>query len=56
MLPGGWVKGDGVARALDWPWQDIATALHVSRQAVHEKHVVRRKAAAQAPGPEKERD
>ena len=31
------------ARAQGWSWQDIATTLHVSRQAVHEKHAVRRK-------------
>ena len=26
------------ARAQGWPWQDIADALGVSRQAVHKKH------------------
>lgn len=26
------------ARRLGWSWQDIATALGVSRQAVHKKH------------------
>jgi DNA-directed RNA polymerase specialized sigma24 family protein len=26
------------ARALGWSWADIATALGVSRQAVHKKH------------------
>lgn len=26
------------ARALGWSWQDIASALGVSRQAVHQKH------------------
>ena len=26
------------ARAEDWSWQDIATCLGVSRQAVHKKH------------------
>lgn len=32
------------ARAQGWTWQDIATALEVSRQSVHEKHATRRKA------------
>lgn len=32
------------ARREGWSWQDIATALRVSRQSVHEKHVTRRKA------------
>ena len=32
------------ARDQGWSWQDIASALHVSRQAVHEKHAPRRKA------------
>lgn len=26
------------ARAMGWSWQDIASALGVSRQAVHKKH------------------
>ena len=26
------------ARALGWSWKDIASALGVSRQAVHQKH------------------
>ncbi|HUQ38676.1 MAG TPA: hypothetical protein VM030_00855 [Acidimicrobiales bacterium] len=26
------------ARARDWTWQEIATALGVSKQAVHQKH------------------
>ena len=30
------------ARANGWPWQDIADALGVSRQAVHKKHARRR--------------
>ena len=33
------------AREQGWSWQDIATALAVSRQSVHEKHANRRKAA-----------
>lgn len=33
------------AREQGWTWQSIATALHVSRQSVHEKHATRRKAA-----------
>ena len=32
------------ARDQGWSWQDIATALLVSRQTVHEKHASRRKA------------
>ncbi|MCA1219756.1 hypothetical protein [Streptomyces sp. 8L] len=32
------------ARENGWSWQDIASALHVSRQSVHEKHASRRKA------------
>ena len=32
------------AREQGWTWQSIATALQVSRQSVHEKHAVRRKA------------
>lgn len=28
----------GRARELGWSWQDIADALGVSRQAVHQKH------------------
>ncbi|HEX4790965.1 MAG TPA: helix-turn-helix domain-containing protein [Actinospica sp.] len=32
------------ARAQGWSWQNIATALRVSRQSVHEKHAARRKA------------
>jgi hypothetical protein len=31
------------ARDQGWSWQDIAKALHVSRQSVHEKHASRRK-------------
>ena len=30
------------ARDQGWSWQDIATALGVSRQAVHKKHSVKR--------------
>lgn len=30
------------ARALGWTWQDIATELDVSKQAVHKKHSGRR--------------
>jgi hypothetical protein len=44
------------ARAQGWSWQDVATALHVSRQAVHEKHATRRKAVAQALGSENGHD
>jgi len=33
------------AREQNWSWQDIASALQVSRQSVHEKHAGRRKAA-----------
>lgn len=32
------------AREQGWTWQNIATALQVSRQSVHEKHAGRRKA------------
>jgi hypothetical protein len=32
------------AREQGRTWQSIATALHVSRQSVHEKHATRRKA------------
>lgn len=32
------------ARDQGWTWQNIATALQVSRQSVHEKHAPRRKA------------
>lgn len=32
------------AREQGWTWQNIATALQVSRQTVHEKHAPRRKA------------
>jgi hypothetical protein len=32
------------ARDEGWSWQNIATALQVSRQSVHEKHAARRKA------------
>jgi hypothetical protein len=32
------------ARDQGWSWQDIASALLVSRQTVHEKHAPRRKA------------
>jgi hypothetical protein len=32
------------ARGQGWSWQDIADALAVSRQSVHEKHAGRRKA------------
>jgi hypothetical protein len=31
------------ARDQGWTWQNIATALQVSRQSVHEKHATRRK-------------
>jgi hypothetical protein len=31
------------ARDQGWSWQDIANALKVSRQTVHEKHAARRK-------------
>ena len=30
------------ARESGWTWQQIADALHVSRQAVHQKHARRR--------------
>ena len=33
------------ARDRGWSWQDIASALQVSRQSAHEKHAGRRKAA-----------
>ncbi|HEV7935354.1 MAG TPA: helix-turn-helix domain-containing protein [Actinomadura sp.] len=36
------------ARELGWSWQEIATVLGVSRQAVHKKH-------ARTRGPRKER-
>jgi hypothetical protein len=32
------------ARDQGWSWQDVASALLVSRQTVHEKHAGRRKA------------
>lgn len=32
------------ARDKGWSWQDIASALKVSRQTVHEKHAARRRA------------
>jgi hypothetical protein len=32
------------ARAQGWSWQEIAAALQVSRQSVHEKHAARHKA------------
>lgn len=32
------------ARDRGWSWQQIATALQVSRQSAHEKHAGRRKA------------
>ncbi|MBV9847046.1 MAG: helix-turn-helix domain-containing protein [Kutzneria sp.] len=32
------------ARDRGWSWQDIASALGVSRQSVHEKHAGRRRA------------
>lgn len=32
------------ARDQGWSWQDVASALRVSRQTVHEKHAGRRKA------------
>jgi hypothetical protein len=35
------------ARDEGWSWQDIATALRVSKQSVHEKHARRRKVAGQ---------
>jgi hypothetical protein len=35
------------ARDQGWSWQDIATALAVTRQSVHEKHAGRRRAANQ---------
>jgi len=41
------------ARGQGWTWQSIATALHVSRQSVHEKHASRRKAVVKT---EKEED
>ncbi len=31
------------ARNQGWTWQNIASALQVSRQTVHEKHAARRK-------------
>lgn len=33
------------ARDLGWSWEDIARALGISKQSVHEKHSPRRKAA-----------
>ncbi len=33
----------GNARSLDWSWQDIAQALGVSKQAVHQKYANRRR-------------
>jgi hypothetical protein len=32
------------ARDQGWSWQDIASALRVTKQSVHEKHAARRKA------------
>ncbi|MCU1373762.1 MAG: uncharacterized protein JWO68_1048 [Actinomycetia bacterium] len=32
------------ARSSGWSWQDIAGALRVTKQSVHEKHAGRRKA------------
>lgn len=32
------------ARSQGWSWADIARVLHVSKQSVHEKHSMRRKA------------
>jgi hypothetical protein len=32
------------ARDLGWSWAEVARSLSVSRQAVHEKHALRRKA------------
>lgn len=32
------------AREQGWSWQDVARALQVSKQSVHEKHAPRRKA------------
>ena len=32
------------ARSNGWSWADIARVLHVSKQSVHEKHSMRRKA------------
>jgi ribosome-binding protein aMBF1 (putative translation factor) len=32
----------GNARSLGWSWQEIASELHVSKQAVHKKHAGRR--------------
>jgi hypothetical protein len=32
------------ARSQGWSWQQIARALRVTRQSVHEKHATRRKA------------
>ena len=34
------------AREHGWTWQEIATALTVTRQSVHEKHAARRKTAS----------
>jgi hypothetical protein len=33
------------ARDLGWSWEDIARAMGVSKQSVHEKHAPRRKAS-----------
>jgi predicted DNA-binding protein (UPF0251 family) len=40
------------ARDQGWTWQEIATALRVSRQSVHEKHAARRKVAGREAGNE----
>ena len=32
------------ARDLGWSWQDIASALRVTKQSAHEKHAMRRRA------------
>ena len=37
------LQGDN-ARELGWSWEEIARALGVSKQSVHEKHGPRRKA------------
>jgi hypothetical protein len=36
------------ARDQDWSWQEIATALGVSKQAVHKKHSVSRRLRTRA--------